>query len=545
MGTNIDASDKYKVLLLKIVAYGGILLPLLVIIYGLAAEFELVPRSELYSTPVSIFIGIAFAAVSIYQFLSPAVSQRRLAVYMIAYHILGAAFLLFISGVTTSVSMCWIVLLILTQLYFNRVYFIYSLLGFWIVALLSFSLESNYSLPIFYEYVGYTLFVGGVALFVAILRSVQDIAHDDFIRTQRRGELRREQLHALINSLNEAMVQIDSQGKIRIYNAAALSLFDTNQSLSGLEIDHVLHGYDQDDKPIKIHKMLQESGRAVSSEKYSHQYSDGEKIRLSISAAPIRARSHGRERINGHILLLRDITKSKSLEEERDEFISVISHELRTPITITEGTLSNLQLLFERGAFDVTTAKSALKDAHEQIIYLANMVNDLGTLSRAERGVGDAPEEIDVKSLLTELYDRYATKATDKGLTLNIDINTKLGTVHTSRLYLEEMLQNFLTNAIKYTHKGSITLSAKHQKGGTYFAVTDTGIGISKSDQKHVYQKFYRSEDYRTRETSGTGLGLYVVQKLAHKLDVDIDLQSRLNHGSTFGFLLKGTVDET
>ena len=117
----------------------------------------------------------------------------------------------------------------------------------------------------------------------------------------------------------------------------------------------------------------------------------------------------------GYIFILRDISRAKSLEEERDEFISVVSHELRTPITIAEGTVSNLQLLMERGS-DPAKFSAALKEAHEQILYLASMVNDLSTLSRAERGVADTPEEINVHELLTELYHRYEQRAQRKKL---------------------------------------------------------------------------------------------------------------------------------
>jgi multi-sensor signal transduction histidine kinase len=100
-------------------------------------------------------------------------------------------------------------------------------------------------------------------------------------------------------------------------------------------------------------------------------------------------------------------------------------------------------------------------------------------------------------------------------------------------------LQNFITNAIRYTEKGGVTIIVKPGENDTInFAVKDTGIGISRSDQAHLYQKFWRSEDYRTRETSGTGLGLYVVAKLAIKLKTEIKLKSRLNHGSTFSFSL-------
>src|SRR5581483_308034 len=87
---------------------------------------------------------------------------------------------------------------------------------------------------------------------------------------------------------------------------------------------------------------------------------------------------------------------------------------------------------------------------------------------------------------------------------------------------------------LKYTEKGSITLSAAPQEHGVLFSVSDTGIGISKSDQEKVFDKFFRSEDFRTRRTNGTGLGLYVVMKLSRLLHAEISLTSRLNVGSTF-----------
>ena len=170
---------------------------------------------------------------------------------------------------------------------------------------------------------------------------------------------------------------------------------------------------------------------------------------------------------------------------------------------------------------------------------LSNMINDLGTLSRAEQGVGDSPEEINLKELAEAMYKNFEPSASKKGLRFNIDAGTRLGTLTTSRLYLEEALQNFITNAIKYTSEGSVTLRLSRRGSDIEFAVVDTGIGISKTDLKRVFEKFYRSEDYRTRETSGTGLGLYVVTKLMHKLGTRVEVTSRLNHGSIFSFVLQ------
>jgi signal transduction histidine kinase len=182
--------------------------------------------------------------------------------------------------------------------------------------------------------------------------------------------------------------------------------------------------------------------------------------------------------------------------------------------------------------------KEGIATAHDQVIYLSKMVNDLSTLSRAERGVADTAESIHVRELVNDLFNEYAPQADKKNLHFDLDLATHLGYVNASRLYLKELLQNFITNAIKYTKEGSVTLHVERKDDKLIFSVKDTGIGISKTDQAKVFNKFYRSEDYRTRETGGTGLGLYVAVKLAKKLGTKIELTSRLNHGSTFSFAL-------
>ena len=189
---------------------------------------------------------------------------------------------------------------------------------------------------------------------------------------------------------------------------------------------------------------------------------------------------------------------------------------------------------------DVTKSMltDSIKMAYNQITFLAGMVNDLSALSRAERGVADNSEKIDVKELAHNLLKKYSEDAKTKKLHLNLDLSPKLEAVMTSRLYLEELLQDFITNAIKYTKKGSVTIDFKQKKNNIIFSIKDTGIGVSNSDKQKIFDKFYRSEDYRTRESSGTGLGLYIAEKLSHKLGTNISLTSRLNHGSTFSFIL-------
>jgi two-component system phosphate regulon sensor histidine kinase PhoR len=387
----------------------------------------------------------------------------------------------------------------------------------------------------------YSVLLIGAGALVGILISrglAKQHEHKKLAASRLKQHEQREALLTIINGTNQAIFTVSSTGIIRIYNSALLSLIDTNQSLSGRRVDDILPLYAKDSSPVSLFQLMRDA-KHFERDDLTLKFNDGDGIRLHLSVNRVQsAFSPNRQTADeGFVCIARDVTKQKSLEEERDEFVSVVSHELRTPVTIAEGTISNVQYFIENGADPVKLVPS-LKEAHEQIVLLANMINDLGTLSRAERGAGDLLESIDIKELAETVYKSYQAQAKKKGLEMNLDLGAKLGTVTTSRLYLEEMLQNFVTNAIKYTQAGSVTLSAHRSQGGIEFAVSDTGIGISKTDIKHIFEKFYRSEDYRTRETSGTGLGLYVVTKLMHKLGTKVNVKSRLNSGSTFSFVI-------
>lgn len=358
--------------------------------------------------------------------------------------------------------------------------------------------------------------------------------HLPLVASARSVKLERERLNSLINSMGDGVIAVDENLKIVITNGAALNILDINTTIHGKHIDKVLDMVNPQNQRITIEEIVQKSKTAQASREWKLRYPDGEKISLYTSIAPVRL-GYGQKGAKGFVILLRDITREKSLEEERDEFISVISHELRTPITIAEGNISNAEFLFDRSGLQNKPVQDALRIAHEQINFLAGMINDLSTLSRAERGKLEVDvETINVHDLLQELSKTYEVEAQTKGLELKIETDPKLEILNSSKLYVREILQNFVTNAIKYTPKGHVTLGARVKKDGVEFYVSDTGIGIGKADRDKVFEKFYRSEDYRTREHNGTGLGLYVTNKLARLIHAEIDLKSELNKGSTF-----------
>ncbi|MBC7868792.1 PAS domain-containing protein [Candidatus Saccharibacteria bacterium] len=479
--------------------------------------------------------------MGIIQFLFPSRTKLDSALRLIAYHVLAAGYLLYVSGIATPFVAFWLLLLLASNMYFSKNGLSLSILWFVVVVAVDIVLHHDVS-PMIVTYDLATLVAIILSGLVTLSLSLaQEVDHTALSKSKQQESLQRDRVLTIVNNLADAVLSVDMDGIIRVYNAASLSLLDTNDSLNGRYIDDLIKLVDKSKKPVSLFNQLKTTKGASTRDDLNYVFNDGEEIRLEITYSPIRSsysRSKKSETHDGYIVIMRDITKAKSLEEERDEFISVISHELRTPITIVEGTISNVQIMMKHPDATQVMLTDAITLAHDQIIYLAHMVNDLSTLSRAERGVSDTPEDIDVRELIHKLHNEYNKDATTKGLHLNLDITGTIGHVYTSRLYLEEILQNFITNAIKYTKIGSVTIIVKQKLGIIEFAVKDTGIGISKSDQTKIFQKFYRSEDYRTRETSGTGLGLYVTAKLAHKAGTKIEFSSRLNHGSKFSFSL-------
>ncbi len=356
------------------------------------------------------------------------------------------------------------------------------------------------------------------------------------------AEIERERLLSLINSMADGVIATDEKGKIVLYNGAALNIFDINSNLAGKKIDNIAKITDQNNQPLDFTELITGTKVQSTSRDYKITYPDDSISNLYSSIAPVRL-GFGKNGNKGFVILLRDITREKSLEEERDEFISVVSHELRTPIAIAEGNISNAQFIVDKQGGD-NKVKETLTIAHEQVVFLAGMINDLSTLSRAERGVLKVEAEpINTYELIKDLLKTYNPDAKAKKLKLKTDLDPKLELLTSSKLYVREVLQNFITNSIKYTEEGSVTIGAHHRQGGVRFEVSDTGIGISKTDQEKVFDKFFRSEDYRTRANNGTGLGLYVTMKLARLIHAEMSLESELNKGSIFSIFIPNYSD--
>lgn len=482
------------------------------------------------------YVSVVAIALAIKEYFFAPKFQRSPSQYLTAlvYHIILAIFLIFAAPTDSGYIFTWVLVVVSFYVRLNPRYIFISYLGL---------LFTQISILLYRDIVTLNQIVTSTIEFVIIISisqlviSSRKYANEELGITKRslkKQQFERQRLLSLINNMGEAVIATDDKGKVLLYNAATLNLLDTNQSLDNKSIDKILDLKDKNGRSVNLSKLMKSSPTGLTNNDLIHEFAPGDFINMYINIAPIKL-GFKEDIGSGYIIMIRDITKEKSLEDERDEFISVVSHELRTPAAIAEGGVSNAIFAIENKV-SKGEVLNALNESHEQILFLSSMINDLATLSRAER----TDKKLEIKTikpdeLLEEIAKDYQDQAKEKKLSFSISSAKDTKSIKSSELYLREILQNFITNSLKYTKQGSIIVHVRsNSNGDAVFSVADSGIGLSKSDKRHIFDKFFRSEDYRTRESSGTGLGLYVTLKLANRLNASIDVESELNKGSTF-----------
>lgn len=356
--------------------------------------------------------------------------------------------------------------------------------------------------------------------------------------------LEHERLRLLINSMADAVIATDKDGRILVYNGAALELLNTNQTLEEQQIVNFLSTYDAAKAPVNLLDLVRQQGRIVKRDDILLKVSEQDYINLYISISPIYV-SYGTKADEGFMFLLRDITREKSVETMRDEFVSVISHELRTPIAVAEANISTAMI--SDISKNTEQVMGMLNQAHQSIVFLGSLVNDLTTLAKAERGLLDIGlDQVNPAEVVAQVQADSQKAAADKGLQVKTEVDPTAQPIQSSKYHVQEILENFATNSIKYTLQGGLLIGVRPSPkyvGGLQFYVRDTGIGLSAHDKRKIFEKFFRVEDYRTRKTGGTGLGLYISKKLSERLGGQIAFDSELDKGSIF-YLDVPPVDE-
>ncbi len=388
------------------------------------------------------------------------------------------------------------------------------------------------------------LVFAAVCSFYSNLQKVYDWDRNRLKDTIKQATLEEKRLRALINNMTESVLVLDDDGMIRLHNAAAQELLNTHTNLGGKKLREVATFENEKGETVDFEKLVATADRSVRRTDLRIKYAADDYAALSMNITPLKASFDGGEKESGTVVTLRDITRQKSLEQERNEFISVVSHELRTPVTITEAGISNAMYVNASHGND-THVDESLKMAHAQSLYLAKLLNDLSDFDRAEKDTLDVVlDTFNPADVVVLLENDYRPQAEEKHMQVKAVISDRLpATITSSSLYVKEILQNFVSNAVKYSDSGTVTISVQPAKNGVEYRVSDEGIGITISDQKKVFDKFFRSENYESRSRNGTGLGLYVAQKLAKTINATIDLESEVGKGSTFSLIVPSLTE--
>ncbi len=233
---------------------------------------------------------------------------------------------------------------------------------------------------------------------------------------------------------------------------------------------------------------------------------------------------------------LREVRRARDAAESasraKSEFLAVMSHELRTPLNAIIGYTE----LLESGVAGEVSAEQRrhLERIRAGARHLVAVIDDILVFSR--EGSQTRPielESVDLAGLVTEIMDGVYPAADRKGLELAREVPDDLR-LRTDRERLRRILTNLVSNAVKFTPRGSVRVSARREESRVVLRVRDTGMGIEREDQERVFDPFWQVDQSRTREIGGTGLGLSIVKRLAGELGGDVTLDSRPGEGSTF-----------
>lgn len=382
----------------------------------------------------------------------------------------------------------------------------------------------------------FLLILSVYTMFFAMRYSKGHIKHETDV------EKDRTRLLTLVNSLGEAVFAVDKNGKILVYNAAALELIDSHKDIFNEPIDQVLKLTNARNEPESSIRQVFEHGKVVMRDDLALKTRAGD-VDVYLNITPIKEAGE----LTGAIILARDISKQRSLEGQKDEFLSVISHELRTPVAVVEADLSTV--LLPGYAKIPLKAEKLLRSASQNLTYLSGLLQDISDLSHSERAVLDTEiVSFSAQKIAKELADDMSNQATKAGLKIHLDLTDETIMISSSYQRVREILMNFLTNAIKYSsgHGRNITIKVEKSKkypGGAIISVIDDGIGIAPADQKRLFKKFFRSADKKVQQIKGTGMGLYITTKQADKIGAAIIVDSKLNHGSTFSLEMPAKLD--
>jgi PAS domain S-box-containing protein len=332
------------------------------------------------------------------------------------------------------------------------------------------------------------------------------------------AEIGRRRLESILASSPDPVLVTDPSDRLLLTNPAAWQVLGL-----GLETDV--------GKPIDLviqQAELVELLRSTSAEMQTTEINlPGGRIFLATATSVL---AEG-QRV-GRVCVLRDVTHFKELDSLKSEFVSTVSHDLRSPLTLMRGYATMLEMVGQLNEQQTGYVRKIVSGVES----MSRLVNNLLDLGRIEAGIGLQPEMVPVQDIVERVVNALQLQAAQKRIQLTADIPAQtIPLIEADQALLQQALHNLVENAIKYTRpEGKVMVRVQSQPIGVVFQVIDNGVGVSPMDLPRLFEKFYRGAQQAPKDERGSGLGLAIVKSIAERHGGRVWAESQLGKGSTF-----------
>ncbi|MES3032001.1 MAG: MASE1 domain-containing protein [Patescibacteria group bacterium] len=374
---------------------------------------------------------------------------------------------------------------------------------------------------------GYIGVIAGTSMILSAVIEERSETESELINERNKDE-------AILESIGEGVVVIDTNGIILMINRAAQIMLgvEPNNAI-GHYYGKIVHIEDKKGVPLPVEKRpftLALSSNKVITDNYYFRPHNNKKFPVTMNTAPIIFE----QKVVGVIDVFRDITHEIEVDKAKSEFVSLASHQLRTPLTTIKW--YSHALLGEDGENLSQKQLEYVQEMYHNNERMIELVNSLLNVSRIELGrFLINPVSIDVREIANEIIHDMKPYAESKNITIQKQYDPNIPPALADPNLMKIILQNLLTNSIKYSEKHTaIHFRIKNKDEEILFIISDMGCGISKDQQDKIFTKMFRTENARTIDPEGSGLGLYIVKSIVEQSGGRIWFTSEVNKGSTF-----------
>ena len=318
--------------------------------------------------------------------------------------------------------------------------------------------------------------------------------------------------NTIISSMQEGLLVIDKNSKITIANESVKKILNTDSP------ENVFYWIII--RNLKFEEIFKKVQR--KNENITQEIEMGENCYI-VSITPMNPSA-------SFLVIFHDITQIKNIEQMKKDFISNVSHELKTPLTSIKGFIETIEDEIPQNT------KPYLEIIKRNTERLINIVKDLLIISEIENKSNDINiENVNIKELFETVIKIFENKIKTKNIRIKTEIKEDSKIINADKFKIEQVIINLIDNAIKYNkEKGEIIISVTKEKENSIIKIKDTGIGISEKDLNRIFERFYVANKSRSKKMGGTGLGLSIVKHIIHMHNGSLDVESNLEKGTLF-----------